>query len=129
MNAAMGLVQFRESTKNLEKRREIAQVYTQSALRTRHKRFLQSDYAPDYNNYAFPLILETGMKDVKAYGKRKEIIVESAFERTLAGMGVVKPEQCPEAYSLSLRTALFPLYPRLTGAEVERVSKLIMTLP
>ncbi|MDR1047101.1 MAG: DegT/DnrJ/EryC1/StrS family aminotransferase [Treponema sp.] len=126
MNAAMAVIQFREAAKNLARRKEIAAVYTQSSLRTRHKRFIQEG---DYNNYAFPLILETGLKDVKAYARKKDIVVESAFEDTLAGTGVVDAAQCPEAYSLSLRTVLFPLYPRLQASEVERVSKLILTLP
>jgi dTDP-4-amino-4,6-dideoxygalactose transaminase len=139
MNAAMGVVQFREAQKNLERRREIAKIYNQAASRTRHKRFIQTyqdtqsqgDLSQEdrYNNYAFSLILETGMKDVKAYARRKEIVVESAFENTLAGSGMVPMEQCPEACSLSLRTVLFPLYPRLRAEEVERVSKLIVTLP
>jgi dTDP-4-amino-4,6-dideoxygalactose transaminase len=140
MNAAMGVVQFREAQKNLERRREIAKIYNQAASRTRHKCFIQDTYQgvqsqgdqsqeDRYNNYAFSLILETGMKDVKAYARRKEIIVESAFENTLAGSGMVLMEQCPEACSLSLRTVLFPLYPRLRTEEVERVSKLIVTLP
>ncbi|MDR2619130.1 MAG: DegT/DnrJ/EryC1/StrS family aminotransferase [Treponema sp.] len=128
MNAAMGVVQFRESARNLDKRREIAKIYIQAAMRTRHKQFVQSDTF-EYNNYAFPLILETGMKDVKAYAKRKDIVVENAFENTLAALEGFSPEQCPEAYSLSLRTALFPLYPRLSGSETEKVSKLIVTLP
>jgi dTDP-4-amino-4,6-dideoxygalactose transaminase len=128
MNAAMAVIQFRETARNQEKRREIAAAYTQAALRTRHRRFVQQgDW--DYNNYAFPLILETGMKDVKAYAKRKEIAVESAFGDTVAGSGEVPSGFCPEAYSLSLRTALFPLYPRLGAAETEKVAKLIMTLP
>jgi dTDP-4-amino-4,6-dideoxygalactose transaminase len=126
MNAAMGVIQFREAAKNLARRKEIAAVYTQSSLRTRHKRFVQEG---DYNNYAFPLILETGLKDVKAYARKKDIVVESAFEDTPAGTGAVDAAQCPEAYSLSLRTVLFPLYPRLQASEVERVSKLILTLP
>ena len=132
MNAALAVVQFREAAKNLSKRREIASLYTQSALRTRHKRFIQSDVkgqSVEYNNYAFPLILETGVKDVKAYAKRKDIVVESAFENTLIGSGLVKPEQCPEAYSLSLRTVLFPIYPRLKMTDAEKVAKLILTLP
>ena len=148
MNAALAVVQFREAVKNLLKRREIARLYTQSALRTRHKRFVQYDVldpkasgdknaggeasekrSVEYNNYAFPLILETGVKDVKAYARRKEIAVESAFENPLVGSGAVKPEQCPEAYSLSLRTVLFPLYPRLRMTDAERVAKLILTLP
>ncbi|GHU77844.1 aminotransferase [Spirochaetia bacterium] len=141
INAAMAVIQFREAVKNLEKRREIARVYTQSALRTRHKRFVQE--AGEYNNYAFPLVLETGVKDVKAYARKKDVIVESAFDDTLAaapGEASKEPASAgegpsleaglsPEAYSLSLRTVLFPLYPRLSSAEVERISKLILTLP
>jgi dTDP-4-amino-4,6-dideoxygalactose transaminase len=128
MNAAMAVVQFRESAKNLEKRREIARVYTQAALRTRHKRFIQRDDT-EYNHYAFPLILETGVKDVKAYAKRKDIAVESAFEDALIGSGLVTPALCAESYSLSLRTVLFPLYPRLGALETEKVAKLIVSVP
>jgi dTDP-4-amino-4,6-dideoxygalactose transaminase len=143
MNAAMAVVQFRESAKNLAKRREIARLYNQSALKTRHKRFVQlvvsggggrngEEEAPksaEYNNFSFPLILETGMKDVKAYARRKDIEVESAFENTPAALGMAGQRECPEAYSLSLRTALFPLYPRLGARETGKISRLILTLP
>ena len=148
LNAALAVVQFREANKNLVKRREIARLYSQSVLRTRHKRFIQNDvisanaqgFKPSnedgeeklpvlYNNYAFSLILETGVKDVKAYAKRKDISVESAFENTPIGNGTVLPKLCPEAYSLSLRTVLFPIYPRLGMANAGRVAKLIQTLP
>ena len=132
MNAALAEVQFKESAKNLLKRREIAGLYTQSALRTRHKRFVQYDVqnrAVEYNDYAFPLILETGLKDVKNYARRKDIVVENAFENTLVGSGVVPHVLCPEAYSLSLRTVLFPIYPRLSMADAGKVAKLIQTLP
>jgi dTDP-4-amino-4,6-dideoxygalactose transaminase len=128
LNAALASVQFRETAKNLEKRKEIAQIYTQSSLRTRHKRFIPPE-ENGYNNYAFPLILETGLKDVLAYARKKEITVESAFADTLMGAGLVDSGACPESYSLSLRTVLFPLYPRLRSQEIERVSKLILTLP
>jgi dTDP-4-amino-4,6-dideoxygalactose transaminase len=154
MNAAMAVIQFRESVRNLEKRLEIARIYTQSALRTRHRRFIQG-VDGRYNNYAFPLVLETGLKDVKTYARKKEIVVESAFEGSLMGFALGAADSgavlfpagspaageegknpaprfqdlCPEAYSLSLRTVLFPLYPRLSSSEVERISKLIVTLP
>ncbi|MDR2029737.1 MAG: DegT/DnrJ/EryC1/StrS family aminotransferase [Treponema sp.] len=126
MNAAMAMVQFREAAKNLLKRKEIARAYTQAALRTRHKRFSETEET-EYNHYAFPLILETGVKDVKAYARRKEIVVESAFEDTAAAG--IPPARCPESYSLSLRTVLFPLYPRLGASEIEKVVKLIISLP
>jgi dTDP-4-amino-4,6-dideoxygalactose transaminase len=128
INAAMAAVQFREMARNMERRKEIAGIYTQSSLRTKHKRFI-APAGGEYNNYAFPLVLETGLKDVMAYARKKEIVVESAFEQTLAGTGSSDSGRCPAAYSLSLRTVLFPLYPRLRSQEAERVSKLIMTLP
>jgi dTDP-4-amino-4,6-dideoxygalactose transaminase len=129
MNAAMALVQFRETEKNLQKRAKIAELYAQSALRQgRHKLFVHPDNF-EYNNYAFPLVLETGVKDVCAYAKRKEIIVESAFSKTPAGMGLAAQNRCPAAYSQSLRTVLFPIYPRLGDEAALRVSKLIQTLP
>jgi dTDP-4-amino-4,6-dideoxygalactose transaminase len=128
MNAAMAAVQFKESARNLEKRKDIARVYLEASLRCRHRRFIPGD-GLEYNNYAFPLILETGMKDVRAYAKRKEIAVESAFEATLMGCGFVPRTLCPEAYSLSLRTVLFPLYPRLGASASGKVAKLIGTLP
>ena len=128
MNASMAIVQFKEAAKNIKKRREIARLYTQSALRTRHKCFVLNENI-EYNNFAFPLILQTGMKDVKAYARRNDIAVESAFENSLIGNNIVPPEQCPESYSLSLRTVLFPIHPRLRASEAERVAKLIQTLP
>jgi hypothetical protein len=45
------------------------------------------------------------------------------------GAGAVPPALCPDSYSLSLRTALFPLYPRLSASETGKVAKLIVTLP
>jgi dTDP-4-amino-4,6-dideoxygalactose transaminase len=123
------VVQFREAARNTERRREIVQAYTQASLRTRHKRFIPIDGGPEYNNYAFPLVLEAGFKDVLAYARKKEIVVESAFEQSLAGAGIGDSTECPASYSLSLRTVLFPLYPRLRSQDIQRVSRLIMTLP
>ncbi|MDR1507912.1 MAG: DegT/DnrJ/EryC1/StrS family aminotransferase [Treponema sp.] len=128
MNAAMAAVQFRESGKNLEKRREIAAVYRNASLQTRHRHFTQKEEF-EYNNYVFSLVIETGAKDVKAYARRKEIIVEEAFDATLSGSGVIPAAQCPGASSLALRTLLFPLYPRLASSHAEKVAKLVMTLP
>jgi dTDP-4-amino-4,6-dideoxygalactose transaminase len=126
INAALAVVQFKEVQRNLQKRRDIAAVYAQSSLRTRHKRFIP--LAEDgYNNYSFPLVLETGLKDVIAYARKKDIIVESAFENTLTASGLCG--NCPVGSSLALRTVLFPLYPRLRSSDAERVSRLIMTLP
>ena len=129
MNAAMAVVQFRETEKNLQRRARIAELYIQSAMRQGRHKMVACPENFEYNNYAFTLVLETGMKDVTTYAKRKEIAVESAFARTQAALGAVKQDNCPAACSISLRTALFPIYPRLGDAAAYRVAKLIQTLP
>jgi len=129
INAALASVQFRELGRGMERRREIARAYAQASMRTRHKRFVPLD-GFEHNDYAFPLVLETSMKDVADYARKKhDVVVENAFARSLAGAGAVDQALCPAGCSLSLRTALFPLYPRLRSAETERVCKLIATLP
>jgi dTDP-4-amino-4,6-dideoxygalactose transaminase len=100
INAAMASVQFKEAPRNMARRQEIAKAYTQASLRTKHKRFVPLDGAGEYCNYVFPLVLETGMKDVAAYARKKEIIVESAFEQSLAGAGIIDSVLCPVSYSL-----------------------------
>jgi len=127
INAALAVVQFKELHRNIEKRRELAQVYIQAGLRTRHKRFIPLTSEDEYNNYSFSLVLEAGLKDVISYARKKEIIIESAFENTVAG--VCMSVNCPVSNSLVLRTVMFPLYPRLRSQDAERVSRLIMTLP
>jgi len=126
INSALAVVQFKEAQRNLERRRDIAGVFVQAGLRTRHKRFIPIN-DNDYCNYSFSLVLETGLKDVIAYAKKKEIILENAFENTAAGAGIT--DNCPVSNSLVMRTVLFPLYPRLSSQDVERISRLIMTLP
>jgi len=126
INAALAVVQFKEIMRNIERRRDIAEVFIQAGLRTRHKRFIPISQM-EYCNYSFSLILEAGLKDVIAYAKKKEIEIENAFENTIAGMG--EASNCPVSSSLCLRTVLFPIYPMLRSQEVERISRLIMTLP
>jgi dTDP-4-amino-4,6-dideoxygalactose transaminase len=126
INASLAVVQFKEVLRNIERRRDIARVYTQASLRTRHKRFVPL-VENEYNNYAFSLVLETGLKDVIAYARKKDIVIENAFENTAAGAGLCSG--CPVSNSLVLRTVLFPMFPRLRLKDVESVSRLIMTLP
>ena len=126
INAALAIVQFKEFARNIERRKEIAHVYIQASFRTRHKRFIPLT-EDEYNNYSFPIVLETGLKDVVAYARKKEVIIESAFNNTAAAVSLC--ENCPVSNSLVLRTVLFPLYPRLRADDAQRVSRLVMTLP
>ena len=126
INAALAVVQFKDIMRNIERRRDIAEIFTQASLRTRHKRFIPVKEG-EYCNYSFSLILEAGLKDVIAYARKKEIEVENAFEKTIAGSGFAN--DCSVSNSLVLRTVIFPMYPRLRSQDVERISRLVMTLP
>jgi len=130
INAALAVVQFKDIMRNIQKRREIAGVYLQASLslgtRTKHKRFIPLS-EDEYNNYVFSLVLETGLKDVISYARKKDIVIENAFENTAADAGLCSG--CPVSNSLVLRTILFPMYPRLRSQDVQSVSRLIMTLP
>jgi dTDP-4-amino-4,6-dideoxygalactose transaminase len=126
INSALAIVQFKEFHRNIIRRREIAQAYTQASLRTRHKRFIPVD-DNECCSYSFSLVLETGLKDVISYAKKKDIEVGNAFENTIAGSALC--DDCPVSGSLVLRTVIFPMYPRLRSHDVEQVSRLIMTLP
>jgi dTDP-4-amino-4,6-dideoxygalactose transaminase len=128
MNAALALTQLREARRNQTRRGEIAGIYTDAALRCRHKRFTLPSGAV-YNDYAFALVVEEGLPAVVAYAERKGVAVERAFADTLIGAGLIERECCPVAASLALRTALFPLYPRLSATSVATVARLIQTLP
>ena len=132
INAALAVVQFKEVFRNIERRRNIAGVYAQACRsvdsRAKHKRFITAN-DNEYCCYSFSLVLETGLKEVIAYARKKEIEIENAFENTITSAGFDPGSICPVSSSLALRTVIFPMYPRLRSQEVERITRLIMTLP
>jgi len=128
INAALAVAQFKEAERNFERRKELAAVFTQAALRTRHSRPVQAGDS-EYNNFSFPLILETGLKDVASYAAKKEVEAEAAFVESVVSKFPEASRSCPVSDSLALRTVLFPLYPRLGKAQVSKIAKVLATLP
>jgi perosamine synthetase len=127
-NAALGLAQLRDLEASISRRRELAAVFAQSLARTRHRLLSQGgEGEPGY--WAFPVVLDSGMKDVRAYAKKKEVDTEPAFEGSLAGRGIVPEGSCPKARSLLMRCLLFPLHHRIGAAGAQKVSKVLATLP
>jgi dTDP-4-amino-4,6-dideoxygalactose transaminase len=127
-NAALGFAQLRELEATIEKRREIYTGFAQSIARTRH-RLIGQEGEGEVGYWAFPVALDSGMKDVRAYAKKKEIETEAAFECSLVGKGLVAENACPNARSLLLRTLLFPVHQRVGTAGVQKIARLLATLP
>jgi dTDP-4-amino-4,6-dideoxygalactose transaminase len=132
INAALAFVQLREFRKNQERRKEIYEIYLKYLLQSRHKTFPAGNLPEEGTEaavYGFPVVISSGYKDVKQYAARKDIEIEPAFGASIAERFGDDLADCPAAKSLALRCALFPLYPRLSGAQVSQIAKVLSTLP
>ena len=129
INAALATVQIKEFARNEARRKELYALYNRSIMAGKNKGFVR-DVDLNSTIWAYPLSLASGFKDVKAYAQKKEIEVRLAFEDSIIA---AKAEEfgadCKNAKALALRTAVFPLYPRLGRTQVEKISKVLVTLP
>ncbi len=129
INAALALVQLKEYGRNEQTRKEFLTLFTRAVMAGKNKTFVRE--ADDGSTaWSFPLILNSGFRDVKQYTQKKEIEIQLAFENSIISVRQdTLFESCKTAKALYLRTALFPLYPRLHRSQVEKITKVLGTLP
>ena len=131
LNSSLAYVQLREFGRNELLRKELFSAYRQALLQGKHTTFLRSE--DDEKNITcacvFPVVFTSGYKEVKQYAARKDIEIEPAFADSVIALRPDSYESCIQANSLFLRTALFPLYPRLGSSQVEKIIKVLRTLP
>lgn len=136
MNAALGLTQTKQIEAFVNRRREIAGVYSRAVMRGRHRIPVQHGEAENVY-YSFPVLLESGLSEVAAYARKKGVDTAVAFaDSVLAGMEERAEEEpteavgdFPNARGLLLRCLLFPLFPSLVGRDVAAVERVLSTLP
>lgn len=128
INSALALVQFKEFARNEIIRKEIYALYVRAVMQGKNKTILRNldcDIA-----YSFPIVLNSGFKDVKLYAQKKDIEITRAFDTSVISAREEEfGSSCKNARTLYLRTALFPLYPRLSKAQIEKITKVLGTLP
>lgn len=128
INSALAYVQLKELPRNTLLRKDIHTLYVRSLMQSRHKTIVQQDEgAPSL--YSFPVILESGLKEVRQYTNRKEIAIESAYAGSVAETLGEDLPGCINAKSLLMRCVLFPLYPRLGSSNAAKIAKVLATLP
>jgi dTDP-4-amino-4,6-dideoxygalactose transaminase len=128
MNAALGFAQLRDLAKFQEKRKELYALYHRSILQSRHAVLSQAgEGEPAY--FAFPVVLRSGTKDVKAYARKKDIETQEAFCGSVIESGSLPEDACPQARSLALRCLLFPLHLRVGKTTGQKIIKVLATLP
>jgi dTDP-4-amino-4,6-dideoxygalactose transaminase len=128
MNAALGIAQLAALDRFVLARRELAQAFQQSLMRSRHASLVQKLDAENVLS-SFPVVLADGMKETRAYALKRGVETSPAFADSAAAADEQLTEACPRARSLMLRCLLFPLYPMLARRDVEAVSKVLATLP
>jgi dTDP-4-amino-4,6-dideoxygalactose transaminase len=128
MNAALGISQIAALDSFIAARREIAAVYGQSLLKSRHRPLIQKCDADNVLS-SFPVALADGMKEVRHYALKKNVDTAPAFADSIAALEESPAAHCQNARSLTLRCLLFPLYPMMGKRDVEAVCKVLATLP
>jgi dTDP-4-amino-4,6-dideoxygalactose transaminase len=76
----------------------------------------------------FPIIVESGAKDVLAYARKKAVEADWAF-RHQPQLNTDTPDFCPRARFFLVHTVVFPLYSIVSSKELELIGKVIGSLP
>lgn len=127
-NASLGLAKLRDLDRAIEKRRELRTLFLQAIAGKKHRTFLQPGDA-EPGCWAFPVVLESSIKDASAYARKKEVETVVAFEHSCVSAGLVPEGACPISKSLSMRTLLFPLHQRIGNAGAQKISRVLASLP
>jgi perosamine synthetase len=128
MNAALALSQLKDLEKFLEKRRGLSDMYGQSLARA-HKKALAQSVEGTPACFGCVVVLESGVKDVRAYAKKKEVDTVMAFDGSCVAAGLVPDGLAPQAVSLANRALAFPLHPRIGKTAAQKIAKVLATLP
>ena len=128
-NAALGITQIKNVERFIERRKEIAAVFSRAVMQSRHKMLIQKGEGENIF-FSFPVILDSGMKDVQSYARKKGVETRPAFaDSILTGIPPDSERDWPAARSLMLRCLLFPLYPTLTKTGIGLIERTLSTLP
>lgn len=128
INSALAFIQIKELARNKEVRKDIHSLFVRSLMQGRHKTISPAGEGGS-SFFCFPVLLSSGVKEVKTYTNRKEIEIAPAFTGSVADFLGDALQGCMHAQSLLMRCVLFPLYPRLGSANASKIAKVLATLP
>ncbi len=128
INASLGVVQMSSLESFIQARKEIARIFTQALVESKHKTLIQSI---DSENvfFSFPVLLESGMAEVRKYAEKKNVQTLPAFDSSIIKKLNQNGFTFPNAKTFFFRTLLFPLYPAMGKRNTEHVARVLSTLP
>ncbi len=129
INSSLAWIQLKEFNRNEEARKTLFSIFQRALMSGKNKTFVR-DTENGSTIWSFPVVLNGSFKDVKQYASKKDIEVRSAYEDSVIAFHDEElSPSCRTAKSLYLRTALFPLYPRLGSDSAAKIAKVLGTLP
>jgi len=127
-NAALGLAQLRDYAESLDSRKSLEFIFKGEVARTKHHTVSQPDEG-ECGKLVFPVILESGMRDVMIHAKKNGIETAPAFESSVVSMEDFPVDACPGAHNLAMRCVVFPLHEKISPQDARIISKVLATLP
>ena len=129
VNSALGYSQLGSLEKNINLRKEIAELYGQALMKSRYKTLTQKNEYKNIN-YSFPVLIDgSSIRELKKYASKKKIEICRGFTDSIMDRSGTKGSRCPEAEKLIMKCILFPLYPNMGKKNAETVLKVLNTLP
>lgn len=126
-NAALGLAQLKEMPDAVQKRRRLREAFLTELGKTRHRALRREEDDPG-SPMAFPVLLESGMRDVIVHAKRNGVEAAPAFEGSIVSEEGFSAA-CPGARALALRCVVFPLHDKISAQDAKLIGKVLATLP
>ena len=77
----------------------------------------------------FPILVESGAKDVLTYSRKKAVEADWAFRNQPYLNADSAVDFCPRARTFLFRTLVFPLYSTFSLKEIDLLGKVISSLP
>lgn len=129
INSALAWVQIKEFPRNEHARKTIFTIFHRALINGKNRTFSRLD--DDCSTiWSFPVVLNGSFKDAKQYAAKKDIEIQNAYSNSVISfLEESQLQNIKIAKSLSLRTVLFPLYPRLGSQSVMKIAKVLGTLP
>ena len=128
INASLATIQLKHIEEFTSRRRSIAEAYVK-ALAPGHHRAPTSMEFETLSHVTFPVVLAGSQKDAARYARSKGVATAPAFENSIFVHQDLDGAKYPNAQALAMRSLLFPLYPMLKRDEVDRIAKVLRTLP
>lgn len=130
LNAALAVQQLRRLGEFLDRRRELLARFIAASNRGPYRVPLQSEPV-DALPAALPVRVRGSIVEAEAYARHHGVATDRAF-RLADGWDVGADdamERFPNALAFAGDSLLFPLYPALSGREVDQIERVLATAP